>query len=98
MEHKRLQSLWKSRISIYQISNLNGFILTFAFVRSSERDVRALIEMDYVTSDNLGNLVGLEIVLEVHFTYAIRFLIIGHVTILLNKFNVPSITYTTVGP
>ena len=98
MEHKRHQSLWQSQISIYQMSNLTGFIFTFGFVWSSDCETRALIEMDYVTSDNLGNLVGLEIVLEVHFTYAIRLLIIEHVTILLNMFNVPSMTYTTAGP
>ena len=63
MEHKRHQSLWQSRISIYQISNLNGFNFTFGFARGSERDVRALIDMDYVASDKLGNLVGFGIVL-----------------------------------
>ena len=72
MKHKRHQSLWQSRISIYQISNLNGLIFTFGFVLSSDRDVRAVIEMDYVASDNLGNLVGLGIVLYVQFTYAVR--------------------------
>ena len=96
MEHKRQQSLWQTQISVYQICNFNSFIFTFGFVRSSECDVRALIEMDYVASDNLGNLVGFRIVLYVQFAYAVR--LIQHVSILLNLFNVPSITYMTDGP
>ena len=52
--------------------------------------------MDYVTSDNLGNLVGLGIILYMRFTYAVR--LIEHFTILLNLFNVPSMMYATVGP
>ena len=86
---------WQS-VSIYPIDNLNGFILTFGFVRSSERIVRALIDMDYVASNKLGNLVGLGIILEVHFTYAVR--LAKHVSILLNMFDVPSMTYATAGP
>ena len=52
--------------------------------------------MDYVASNKLGNLVGLGIILEVHFTYAVR--LAKHVSILLNMFDVPSMTYATVGP
>ena len=52
--------------------------------------------MDYVASDNLGNLIGLGIVLYVRFTYAVR--LIEHVIIHLNMFKVPSMTYATVGP
>ena len=62
----------KCRISIYQIGNLNDFFFTFGFVRSSERVVRAVIDMEYVASDNLGNLVRIRIVRVVHFTYANR--------------------------
>ena len=69
---------------------------TFRFVRSSERVVRVVIDMDYVASDKLGNLVGVGIVLYVQFTYAIRSN--EHITTLLNMFNVPSMTYVTVGP
>ena len=54
--------------------------------------MRAVIDMDYVASDKLGNLVGLGILLYVHFTYEVRLTIIEHVTILLNMFNLPSIT------
>ena len=71
MEHKRHQRLWQSFI-ICQLDNLYGFIFTFGFVRSSERVVRAVIDMDYVASDKLGNLIRLGIVLYVQFTYADR--------------------------
>ena len=86
---------WQS-VSKYQIHNLYGFIFTFGFIRSSERVVRALIDMEYVASNKLGNLVGLGIVLEVHFTYTVR--LVQHVSRLPNMFNVPSMTYTTAGP
>ena len=58
--------------------------------------MRAVIDMEYIARDKLGNLVGLGIVLEVHFTYTVR--LIQHVSILLNMFNVPSMTYATDGP
>ena len=59
------------------ISNrLRQFNLTFGFVRRSEGVVRLVVNMEYVASEELGNLVRLGIVLEVHFTYAIQFSII----------------------
>jgi hypothetical protein len=45
---------------------------TFGFVRRSEDAVRALVNMDYVASDELGNFVRLGFVLDVQFTYAVR--------------------------
>ena len=95
MEHKRHQGLRKS-VSIYQIHSLYGFDFTFGFGRSRERVVRAVIDMKYVASNKLGNLVRLRIVREVQFTYAVRF--IKHITIFINMFNVPSTTYATAGP
>ena len=73
MEHTRHQILWrKCRMSHWQhLSNIQ-FIFTFGFVRSSEGVVRALVNMDYVASDELGNLVRLGIVLEMYFTYAVQ--------------------------
>jgi hypothetical protein len=50
--------------------------------------------MEYIASDELGNLVRLGIVREVHFTYAVR----SVQNILLNMFNVPSTMYATDGP
>ena len=47
-------------------------------VWSSEGVVRAVVDMEYVASDELGNLVRLGIVLEVHFTYAVR--LVQHVS------------------
>ena len=66
MEHKRHQRL----VACQYLSNIQ-FIFTFGFARSSERVVRALIDMEYVASDQLGNLVRLRIVREVDFTYAV---------------------------
>ena len=75
----------KCRISIYQIANLNDIIFTFGFVRGSEGVVRAVFDMDYIASDELGNLVGLRIVFEVHFTYAVPDRrLVQHITIRLN--------------
>ena len=66
-------------------------------VWSSEGVVRAVVDMEYVASDELGNLVRLGIVLEVYFTYAVR--LVQHIiTILLSIFTVPSMTYATAGP
>ena len=45
---------------------------TFGFVRSSHNDLRAVIDMDYVTSDELGDFAGLGFVLDVQFTYVIQ--------------------------
>ena len=83
MDYKRHQRLKKCRIrvSIYQIGNLNDFIYTFRFVRRNEGVVRAVVDMDYVTGDKLGNLVRLGFVLEVQFTYVVRS--VQHITILL---------------
>ena len=50
--------------------------------------------MDYVTSDDLCNFVGLGFVLDVQFTYVVRS--VQQITILLNMFNVPSMMYRTV--
>ena len=61
--------------------------------------MRVLVDMDYVASDELGNLVRVGIVLDVHFTYAAVQSVQDISTILLlNMFNVPSMTYTTPGP
>jgi hypothetical protein len=68
------------RVSIYQIDNLNDFIFTFGFIRRRKGDVRVRLDVDYVASDDLGNLARLGIVREVHFAYAIRS--VQHITIL----------------
>ena len=52
--------------------------------------------MDHVASEKFGNFVGLRIILYVRFTYVV--LLVEHVIILLNMFNVPSMTYATAGP
>jgi hypothetical protein len=62
----------KCRISIYQIGNLNNLIFTFGFVRRKEGVARVLVDVDYVASYKLGNLVRLGFVLDVHFTYVVR--------------------------
>ena len=62
----------KCQISIYQIGNLNEFILTFGIVRRSESEVRVLVDMDYVASEEFGNLVRLGFILDVNFTYVVR--------------------------
>ena len=62
---------------------------TFGFVRRGEDDVRTVVDMEYVASDELGNLVRCGFVLDVQFTYVVRS--IQHTTILL-MFNVPSMT------
>ena len=51
--------------------------------------------MDYVASDELGNLFRLGFVLDMHFTYAVQLV---QDTIILLMFNVPSMTYVTAGP
>ena len=83
----------KCRISIYQIGD---FIFTFGFIRRAEDEVRGVVDMDYVASDKLGNLVRHGIVLDVHFTYVVWS--VQYITILLNMLNVPSMTYPTAGP
>jgi hypothetical protein len=55
-----------------------------------------VVDMDDVASDELGNFVRLGIILEVHFAYAVQS--VQHITILLNMFSVPSMTYATAGP
>ena len=84
MEHKRHQRLAKCQY----LTKHTIYIFTFGFARSSERVVRAVIDMEYIASDKLGDLVRLRVVREVHFTYAVR--LVQHVSILLNMFNVPS--------
>ena len=42
--------------------------------------MRFVVDMEYVASEELDNLVRLGIVLEVHFTYAVR--LFQHITIL----------------
>jgi hypothetical protein len=96
MEYKRHQRLWQSVKSVSITDNLNDFIFTFGFVRSSEGVVSVVVDMDDVAGEELGNFVWLGIVLEVHFAYAVQS--IQHITILLNMFCVPSMTYATVGP
>ena len=73
MEHTRHQILWqKCRTSHWQYPSHIQLIFTFGFVRSSEGVVRAFVDMDYVASDELGNLVRLGIVLKMYFTYAVQ--------------------------
>ena len=98
MDNKRHQRLAKCRISIYQIGNLKDFIYTFGFIRSGEGDLRAVVEMDYIASEELDHLIRRGFVLDVHFTYVVRS--VQHSTILpnLRLFNVPSMTYATTGP
>ena len=84
------------RISIYQIGDLNDFIFTFGTGRGSVGVLRTMVDMNYVASAELDSLVRLGILLEVRFTYALRS--VQHITILLNMFNVPSMTYPTAGP
>lgn len=99
MDNKRRKTLAKCRISIYhwQIDNLNDFKFNFGFVRRGVLSVvRAMVNMEYVASNELGNLVRLGIVLEVRFTYVVQS--VQYITILLNMFNIPSMTYTTAGP
>ena len=54
-----------------QIGHLSDFIFTFGFVRRSKDAVHVLVDVDYVASDELGNLVGLGFILEVQFTYVV---------------------------
>ena len=54
---------------------------TFGTGWTSEGVVRAMVDMEYIASDELGNIVRLGIVLEVHFTYEVRS--VQHTTILL---------------
>ena len=44
--------------------------------------MRVVVDMKYVASEELGNLVRLGIVREVHFTYAVQLLVVQHITIL----------------
>ena len=60
--------------------------------------MRAFVDMEYVASDELGDLVGLGIVREVNFTYVDPVSSNQHIAILLNMLNVPSMTYATAGP
>ena len=69
---------------------------TFGFVRRTVYEVRAVVDMKYVASDELGNFVRLRFVLDVQVTYVVRS--VQHITILLNMFNAPSIKYKTAGP
>ena len=71
-------------------------MFTFGTGWSSEGVVRAVVDMEHIASDELGNLVRLGIVLEVHFAYEVQ--LVQHITILLNMFNLPSTTYATAGP
>ena len=54
--------------------------------------------MDYVASDELGNLVRLGIVLEVHFTYAVHWQSVHILPYFLDTFSSPSMMYATAGP
>jgi hypothetical protein len=58
---------------------LNDFVFTFGIVRRREGVARAVVDMDYVASNELGNLVRLGFVLDVYFTYVIRS--VQHITI-----------------
>ena len=72
-------------------------MFTFGFVRGKEGVARVVFDMDYVASKKLGNLVRLGFVPDMYFTYIVRSAQVIR-TKLLNMFNVPSMTYTTVGP
>ena len=54
------------------MGNLNEFIFTFGIARRCEGEACVLVDMDYVASDELGNLVRLGFVLDVEFTYVVR--------------------------
>ena len=63
------------KVSNQHISNKQFkcvFFITFGFVRSSEVDLRAVVDMEYVTSDELGDFVRLRFVLGVYFTYVVQ--------------------------
>ena len=82
-----------SKVSNQYLSNSgnsNYFNLTFGIVRSGEGDIRAVVDMDYITSNKLGHLVRRGFIVDVYFTYVVRS--VQHITILLNfrLFNVPS--------
>ena len=79
------------------MGKLNNFMFTFDFVRGKEGVARVVFDMDYVASKKLGNLVRLGFVPDMYFTYIVRSAQVIR-TKLLNMFNVPSMTYTTVGP
>ena len=70
----------KCRISQYLSNRLGQFNFTFGFVRGSEGVVRRVVNMEYIASDEFGNLVRLRIVREVHFTYAVQ--LVHHITII----------------
>ena len=86
----------KCRISQYLSNRLGQIVFTFGFVRSSEGVVRVVVNMDYVASNELGNLVRLGIVLEAHFTYAVQSVHI--LPYFLDTFSSPSMMYATAGP
>ena len=71
----------KCRISQYLSNRLGRFNFTFGFVRGSEGVVRVVVNMDNVASNELSNLIRLRIVLEVHFTCAVR--LVHDITILI---------------
>ena len=72
------------------LSNRYDIIFTFSSARGSEGVVRAVVDMDYVASDELGNLVGLRIVFKVHVTYAVPDRrLVQHMTIRLNMLAYP---------
>ena len=48
------------------------FYFTFGFVRGGKGDARVVVNMDYVASDELGNLVRHGFVIDVQFTYVVR--------------------------
>ena len=93
MEHKRHQTL---RQKSQYLSN-RQFIFTFGFARSSEGVERAFVDMEYVASDELGNLVRLGIFREMHFTYAVQ-LVRKIITIPLNMSSSPPMMYIRAGP
>ena len=82
MEHKKQQSLWQSVESVsIKWANLNDFIFTFGFVRRTENVLRAVLNMDNVASEELGNLARFGFVREMNFTYVVRS--VQHITKLL---------------
>ena len=73
----RCDGAYETPITVAKVSNESlasyiQFIFMFGLIRSSEGVVRAFVNMDYVASDELGNLVRLGIVLEMYFTYAVQ--------------------------
>lgn len=93
MERKRHRRLEK--VSNQYLPGRANDLLTFGVARGSEGEKRAFFNVDYIASDELGDLARLGIVFEMDIT-----------CVFCTQFNiprfrtsfVPSITYATAGP